>query len=167
MHGELLRRIFGDRDLLVAECIRRQLWLNLDAHQLAAMCCVLTYEPRRDEVNPPERHLPKGEFRTALARTESLWEELDEIEDELHVPRTIPLATSLAKPMFKWSNGAPLERVLEDAEMSAGDFVRWSKQTLDLLDQIGTVATGSLARTARQAADHVRRGIVAYTGMEQ
>ncbi len=167
VHGELLRRIFGDRDLLVAECIRRQLWLNLNAHQLAAMCCVLTYEPRRDEVNPPEGHLPKGEFRTALARTESLWEELDEIEDELHVPRTIPLATSLAKPMFKWSNGAPLERVLEDAEMSAGDFVRWSKQTLDLLDQIGTVASGSLARTAQQAADHVRRGIVAYTGMEQ
>lgn len=167
VHGELLRRIFGDRDLLVAECIRRQLWLKLDAQHLAAMCCVLTYEPRRDEVNPPVGHLPKGEFRTALARTEELWEELDEIEDELRVPRTRPLATSLAKPMFKWSSGAPLERVLEDAEMSAGDFVRWSKQTLDLLDQLGTVATGNLARTARQASELVRRGIVAYTGTEQ
>ena len=167
VHGEMLRRIFGDRDLLIAECIRRQAWLELDPQQLAAMCCVLTYEPRRDEENPPLGHLPKGQFRTAFARTEELWLELDELEDAHHVPRTKPLATALAKPMYKWASGAPLDFVLEDAEMSAGDFVRWSKQTLDLLDQIGTVATGKLARTARQAGELVRRGIVAYSGVEQ
>jgi ATP-dependent RNA helicase HelY len=49
--------------------------------------------------------------------------------------------------------------------MAAGDFVRWAKQTIDLLDQISVVAEGDLARTARRSLDAVRRGIVAYSGV--
>ena len=49
--------------------------------------------------------------------------------------------------------------------MAAGDFVRWTKQTIDLLDQISLVADGDLARTARRALEAVRRGIVAHTGL--
>jgi ATP-dependent RNA helicase HelY len=56
--------------------------------------------------------------------------------------------------------------VLVDADMSAGDFVRWAKQTIDLLDQLSVVAEdAALARTARAALDGVRRGIVAYSSM--
>ncbi|NLT26343.1 MAG: DEAD/DEAH box helicase, partial [Microbacteriaceae bacterium] len=164
VHGQLLKRIFGERDLLVAECIRRRVWLDLDAPQLAAMACALTFEPRRDEENPPIGHLPKGAFRTAIARVEELWAQLDELEHEHDVPRTSPISTALAPAMFKWASGAPLDRVLEDAELAAGDFVRWSKQALDLLDQIATVGEGRLARTAGEAAGLVRRGIVAYSG---
>jgi ATP-dependent RNA helicase HelY len=47
--------------------------------------------------------------------------------------------------------------------MPAGDFVRWSKQTIDLLDQLVGVSDVALAKTARQALDLVRRGIVAYS----
>jgi ATP-dependent RNA helicase HelY len=53
--------------------------------------------------------------------------------------------------------------VLTLADMAAGDFVRWAKQTIDLLDQISLVAEPKLAKTARTALDAVRRGIVAYT----
>jgi ATP-dependent RNA helicase HelY len=49
--------------------------------------------------------------------------------------------------------------------MAAGDFVRWCKQTIDLLDQLSLVAEPELARTARQGLDAVRRGIVAYSGL--
>jgi ATP-dependent RNA helicase HelY len=50
--------------------------------------------------------------------------------------------------------------------MAAGDFVRWAKQTIDLLDQLSIVAEdGDLARTARRALDGVRRGIVVYTAV--
>ena len=56
--------------------------------------------------------------------------------------------------------------VLEDADMAAGDFVRWAKQTIDLLDQLSIVAPSpETARTARSALDSVRRGIVAYSSM--
>ena len=45
---------------------------------------------------------------------------------------------------------------------AAGDFVRWSKQVIDLLDQIKNAGDPDLAETARRATDAVRRGIVAY-----
>jgi ATP-dependent RNA helicase HelY len=43
--------------------------------------------------------------------------------------------------------------------------VRWTKQTIDLLDQISIVADGAVGRTARAALDAVRRGIVAYSSV--
>ncbi|CAB4572452.1 unannotated protein [freshwater metagenome] len=65
--------------------------------------------------------------------------------------------------MHRWASGGRLDDVLFDADMPAGDFVRWSKQTIDLLDQLVGVSDVALAKTARQALDLVRRGIVAYS----
>ena len=129
------------------------------------MAAALVYEPRRDEENPPERFLPKGAFRDALERTSELWEELDELEDRYRVPRTQPLATGLAPAMHRWARGGRLDSVLERADMQAGDFVRWSKQVLDLLDQLAKVAEGGLRSTAIEAQDAVRRGIVAMASV--
>ncbi len=42
--------------------------------------------------------------------------------------------------MHSWARGAALDRVLIEADMAAGDFVRWAKQTIDLLDQLSIVA---------------------------
>ncbi|KAB1644159.1 DEAD/DEAH box helicase [Gulosibacter chungangensis] len=165
-HGQRLKRIFGERDLLVAECIRRQVWLGLEPAALAAMACALTYEPRRDEENPPVGHLPKGGFRESLEQTEAIWERLDGLEREHRVPRTNPLATGLVPAMFRWASGSPLERVLERADLAAGDFVRWCKQAIDLLDQISQVETGKLAKAAQEASNLLRHGIVAYSGAE-
>ena len=164
--GRTMRRIYGERDLLVAESLRQGLWTGLDAPSLAAMACCLVYEPRRDEAGLGEHGLPRGAFRTAYQRTTALWAQLDELEKDHHLPGTEPLAPGLAGAMHAWARGALLERVLVDADMAAGDFVRWAKQTIDLLDQLSIVADDdALARTARSALDGVRRGIVAYSSM--
>ena len=114
---------------------------------------------------PGERGLPRGPFRTALSATESLWQRLDDLEQEHHLPGTEAVATGLAQAMYSWARGMPLERVLIEADMAAGDFVRWAKQTIDLLDQLSLVADAPLATTARKALDAVRRGIVAYSSV--
>ncbi|MBP2435796.1 DEAD/DEAH box helicase [Microbacterium amylolyticum] len=163
-NGRTMKRIYGDRDLLVAEAIRRDLWRNLDAASLAAIACALVYEPRRDEQNG-DFPMPRGDFREALDHTERLWAELDDLEQDHRLPGTSPVAAGLAHAMHLWARGQTLDRVLGSADMAAGDFVRWAKQTIDLLDQISLVAEGELARTARRALDAVRRGIVAYTGL--
>ncbi|WP_144877615.1 RNA helicase [Microbacterium sp. 1.5R] len=164
--GRTMRRIYGERDLLIAESLRQGLWKGLDAPSLAAMACCLVYEPRRDEANSGERGLPRGAFRSAYDRTTTLWAELDDLEKEHHLPGTEPLAAGLAGAMHTWARGGSLDRVLVDADMAAGDFVRWAKQTIDLLDQLSIVAEdGTLARNARTALDGVRRGIVAYSSM--
>ena len=164
--GRTMRRIYGERDLLVAESLRQGLWKGLDAPSLAAMACCLVYEPRRDEANSGERGLPRGAFRAAYEKTTDLWARLDDLEHDHHLPGSEPLAAGLAGAMHAWARGGMLDRVLVDADMAAGDFVRWAKQTIDLLDQLSIVADDAdVARTARRALDGVRRGIVAYSGL--
>jgi ATP-dependent RNA helicase HelY len=161
--GETLGRIYGERDLLVAESLRRGLWDSLDAPALAAMACAIVFEPRRDEGLVNERYLPRGPFLEALHETQALWSDLEDLESHHKLPGTAPLATGLCLAMHKWAKGARLDDVLFDADMPAGDFVRWSKQTIDLLDQLSQVASGTLQKNARTALDSVRRGVVAYS----
>ena len=163
--GRMLRRIYGERDLLVAESLRRGFWDTLDPPSLAAMATALVYEPRREEGELGDRYLPRGAFREALERTGTLWAELDDLEHDHKLPGSQPLSTGLALAMWRWANGTPLDAVLREADMAAGDFVRWSKQTIDLLDQLSVVADGPVGRTARAALDGIRRGIVAYSSV--
>jgi len=164
-HGTILRRIYGERDLLVAECLRRNVWSELDPAGLAAMAATLVYEPRRDEGQASDRYLPKGAFRPALEKTTELWSRLDDLEQQHRLPGTAPLSTGLSLAMNRWAQGARLDAVLGDADLAAGDFVRLTKQTIDLLDQVSLVANAKVGRTARTALDSIRRGIVAYSSV--
>ena len=161
--GATMKRIYGERDLLVAESLRRGLWTELDAASLAALACCLVYEPRRDEAG--DRALPRGAFRRALSDTQELWARLDDLERDHRLPGSEPVSTGLAQAMYLWARGVPLDRVLREADLAAGDFVRWTKQTIDLLDQLSMVADAPVATTARSALDAVRRGIVAYSAV--
>ncbi len=163
--GRTMRRIYGERDLLVAESLRTGIWKGLDAPALAALACSLVYEPRRDAGGPGEHGMPRGPFRRAFDETLTLWQRLDDLEREHHLPGSEPPSAGLSLAMYEWARGVALDRVLVDADMAAGDFVRWSKQTIDLLDQLSLVADPKLAATARAALDAVRRGIVAYSSV--
>ncbi|MDQ1555480.1 MAG: ATP-dependent helicase HelY, partial [Actinomycetota bacterium] len=65
----------------------------------------------------------------------------------------------------KWAQGASLDSVLSLSDLAAGDFVRWTKQTIDLLDQLSIVADSPVGVVARRALDSIRRGIVAYSSV--
>jgi ATP-dependent RNA helicase HelY len=164
-HGRILRRIYGERDLLIAECLRRGAWDDLDAAGMAAMAAALVYEPRRDEGQLSDRYLPRGPFRAALESTTDLWSRLDDLEREHRLSGSNPVSTSLSLPMYRWAKGASLDSVLQDADMAAGDFVRITKQAIDLLDQLSVVADAPVGATAREALDAIRRGIVAYSSV--
>jgi ATP-dependent RNA helicase HelY len=164
--GRTLRRIYGERDLLVAESLRRGIWDALDAPALAALAAALVYEPRREGTEPGERGMPRGHFRAALEATEAIWSELSDLEAEHRLPETEAPSAGISLATQRWASGAALDGVLRDADLAAGDFVRWMKQAVDLLDQISLVADGEVGRTARAAIDGIRRGIVAYSGVE-
>jgi ATP-dependent RNA helicase HelY len=163
--GKALRRIYGERDLLVAECLRAGVWDGLDAAGLAALASCLVFQPRREREEVGERGLPRGPFRAALEATEAIWERLSALEDAHRLPDSDPPSTGIALATQRWAQGAQLDGVLRDADLAAGDFVRWMKQAIDLLDQLSIVADGPLGRTARTAIDAIRRGIVAYSAV--
>ncbi|WP_350349918.1 DEAD/DEAH box helicase [Agromyces sp. G08B096] len=157
--GRILKRIYGERDLLVAECLRRGMWEGLDSAGLAAMAAALVYEPRRDD-RGVEYRLPKGRFRSALERTTDAWAVLDDLERDHRLAGSEAPSPALAQAMWSWARGAGLGTVLDDTDLAAGDFVRLTKQVIDLLDQISIVADAELSATARAAIDGVRRGVV-------
>ncbi|MBC7590941.1 MAG: RNA helicase, partial [Salinibacterium sp.] len=94
-----------------------------------------------------------------------LWSTLDDIERDHKLPGSDPLSTGLSLAMNRWAQGVSLDSVLLESELAAGDFVRMTKQTIDLLDQLSVVADGAVGRTARQALESIRRGIVAYSSV--
>lgn len=162
--GRQLRRIYGERDLLVAECLRTGAWDGIDAPTLAALASALVYEPRREDAGIV-REYPRGRFREVFEATEQRWAELSVLEEQRKLPQTEPLSAALASATFRWAQGGRLDVVLRDTDLAAGDFVRWMKQVIDLLDQLSLVADGELGRIARSAIDSVRRGIVAYSSV--
>jgi ATP-dependent RNA helicase HelY len=60
-----------------------------------------------------------------------------------------------------------LDAVLRDCGLPAGDFVRWTKQVVDLLGQVADASRDSpeVGANARRAADLLRRGVVAYSAV--
>ncbi|WP_144712064.1 RNA helicase [Curtobacterium pusillum] len=160
--GRRLQRIYGERDLLVAECLEAGVWKELTPAQLAAMAATIVYQPRREDAPGTEHALPRGAFRPALDETLDIWARLDDIERDARLAGSQPPTPAMAVGMFRWASGSALDDVLRTLDLPAGDFVRWSKQVIDLLDQIRNAGDDALAQTARRATDAVRRGIVAY-----
>jgi ATP-dependent RNA helicase HelY len=168
--GRRLARIWSESDLLVAECLRTGVWDSLGPAELAAAVSALVYEGRRPDDDTAA--MPRGPLSDALEATVRLWGELEADESERDLALTREPDLGFVWPVFRWARGEGLERVLRSTsglggELSAGDFVRWSRQVVDLLDQIaGAADDGSaLRRTARAAVDAVRRGVVAQSAL--
>jgi ATP-dependent RNA helicase HelY len=165
-HGERLSRLWGESDLLAAECLRHGVWAGLEPAELAAVVSALVYESRRE--NGPVPRVPAGRVSEALAATVRIWAELEDDERRHRIDRTREPDLGFAWPVHRWARGESLAAVLtaaeqNGAELSAGDFVRWCRQVLDLLDQIASVAgrDGGVGKAAAAAGSAIRRGVVA------
>lgn len=165
VHGSRLRRIYGERDLLVAECIRRQVWSELDPPQLAGMVAALVHEERHDDLPVRPGDLPPGVFAAVLANTEALWERLDKLERSHRLNGSEPLAAQRSWSLWQWARGANLNQVIDDGDVAVGDFVRLCKQVIDVLDHIAQVDDGPVGNAAEAAKGQVFRGIVALSSL--
>jgi ATP-dependent RNA helicase HelY len=168
--GRRLARIWSESDLLVAECLRTGVWDELGPAELAGAVSAVVYEGRR--VDEDTAAMPRGALAKTLEDTMRLWHELESEEAGLDLSLTREPDFGFVWPVYRWARGDSLERVLRSAsglegELSAGDFVRWSRQVVDLLDQIAGAADGGshLQTTARAAVDAVRRGVVAQSAL--
>jgi ATP-dependent RNA helicase HelY len=166
--GETLRRVYSEADLLVVEAIHREVWRDLDPAELAACVSSLVYEARGGSEGPPGEQgaPPTARVRTALDRLAELQDEIRSHEQAEGLELTRQLDPGFAGVAHRWARGDSLEEVLADEEITPGDFVRVTKQLIDLLQKIAQVAEDpALADTARAAIAGCQRGVVAYSGM--
>ena len=160
-HGDYLKRLYTEKDLLAAECLRLGIWKRLDPPSLAAIVSSMLHEPRRDEGDLSPR-MPNDEVGEAHAAMVRRWSLLEDSERSHMLPTTSCPDAGMAWMMHRWASGQRLEVVLRDSEIGAGDFVRRCKQVVDLLGQIGDSAPDrTLAVTAKRAIEAVMRGVVA------
>ena len=134
-HGRQLARLWSESDLLTAESLRNQIWEGLEPAELAAVVSALVYEARRDDAAAPR--VPPGAVSDALAATVRLWADLEADERRHRLERTREPDLGFAWPVYRWARGESLSVVLaaaekNGAELSAGDFVRWCRQVVDL-----------------------------------
>jgi ATP-dependent RNA helicase HelY len=168
--GRLLARIYSESDLLVAECLRSGAWEELDAAELAAVVSSVLYESRGDAPGPPDgTEVPTGKLRRALNQTRRLWTELRADEQRHRITQSREPADGFVSVVYRWATTGDLTTALAASDasgtgtpLSAGDFVRWCRQVLDLLDQVRNAApTPTLRATAKRAINDIRRGVVA------
>ncbi|SEO66419.1 DEAD/DEAH box helicase [Actinacidiphila rubida] len=169
--GRRLARLYGELDLLASECLRDGVWDELGPAELAGCASALVYESRQaDDAVAPK--LPSGNARAALGEMVRIWGRLDALEEDHRINQTEGVGQrepdlGFAWAAYRWASGHSLDAVLSDADMPAGDFVRWCKQLIDVLGQIGNAAPeGSpVRRNARKAVDGLLRGVVAYSSV--
>ncbi len=159
--GERLRRLYTEKDLLAAECLRAGLWKRLDPPSLAACVSTLVHEPRGEPGEVSVR-MPTDEVASAIAAMQRAHKELATVEEARGLTPTGAPEPGIAWSVHRWASGKRLDEVLRGSDLAAGDFVRRCKQIVDLLGQVADAsADEQVRRSARRAIDAVRRGVVA------
>ena len=162
--GNRLRRIYGDRDLLVALCLQAGAFDDLSAPEVAAFVSCLVFQAKREETGIRPK-MPSVSLESAVDIAVREWSVLTDREEQHKLPLSGEPELGLVWPMYKWAQGRSLLAALQGTELAAGDFVRWAKQVIDLLDQLVKVPDmdPKLVTLCRQAIPLVRRGVVAYS----
>ncbi|HEX5254058.1 MAG TPA: RNA helicase [Mycobacterium sp.] len=169
--GRLLARIYSESDLLVAECLRTGAWSGLKPAELAAVVSAVLYETRGGE-GPGAAFAadaPTQQVRQALQQTSRLSLALRADEQTHRIAPSREPDDGFVDVIYRWARTGDLAAALAAADpagtgspLLAGDFVRWCRQTLDLLDQVRNAAPDpELRATAKRAINDIRRGVVA------
>jgi len=169
--GRLLARIYSESDLLVAECLRKGLWKGLAPAELAAVLSAMVFESRGGDGPTPVHaiDMPTPAVRRALAETRRISDALRADEQGHRLAPSRQPDEGFVPAIHRWATTGNLSAALEVSDVAgngsplpAGDFVRWCRQVLDLLDQVRNAAPESSVRTAaKRAIDDIRRGVVA------
>ena len=181
--GQLLRSIYHECDLLIAESIRAGVFEGLDASQLAGLLSCFVYESKRAARAPhaakqvttkKKRSLNdrlgqerRGGIAERTSEIRMIAATISEVEDRFAVPHAKEPDGKFATTIAAWARGASLGTVLDVADVeigqtSPGDFVRNAKQVADLCEQLSRMRhLTDVADVAAEARDAVLRSVVA------
>ena len=159
--GEVLAGIFNESDLLVAELLRDGLLEGLGAADVAALASCVVYEHRSPEP-PPAPWFSSAEVRGRWRRLAALSDDLRADERSVGLGEHRPPDPTFAAVAHAWVAGEGFAEIVDAEELTGGDFVRTTKQLIDLLRQVASVAPSpSVRAAAASAAERARRGVVA------
>lgn len=159
--GGRLRFVYNEMGLLLTESIERGVFRHLGPAALAALLSCFVFEPRSDEREEPRwpESIIEAQYRDVLR----IWEELVSAERHHRLATTRAPEPGFVPIIHRWASGEDLDDI-DVGALAAGDFVRVTRQLVDLLRQVRD-AFPHLAGEARGALDLVDRGVVAAQGV--
>lgn len=161
--GAMLARLYTEGDLLLAEAVRAGHLDGLNPGEIAAVVSCVVYERRGldgDVPMPPSRWPTKTVSQRCKA-LDGIWKDLHLAERDAQLPESRQPDPGFTAAISAWVRGKDLGKILDEEEMTGGDFVRTIKQVVDVLRQVGAVAGDPQTRhAARAAADACVRGVV-------
>ncbi len=181
--GQLLRSIYHECDLLIAESMAAGVFDGLEPAQLAGVLSCFVFESKRaarthsaakqvttkkkrslnDRLGPERR----GNMSERLIEISVTAATIREVEDRFKVPHAKEPDGKFATIIAAWARGASLGTVLDLADVeigqtSPGDFVRNAKQVADLCEQLARMDhLTDVAHVAAEARDSLIRSVVA------
>ena len=175
--GKVLARIYAERDLLIAECLRTGVFEDLSAAELAGALSACVYEPRLSAQSIGLPVAPGSRLGQCLRAQLGVSHRIHDLESLARIEASSGAEPALAGAVQAWCDGAQLADILDATELTAGDFVRWCKQLLDVVGQIASLsppqdATPEQARTvtdlsmrAAEASLDLNRGVVSWSAV--
>ena len=159
-HGEMLASMFHECDLLVTESLRLGLLDGVDAATVAGLVSTFVYEHRSPD-DPPAPWFPDDMARRRWESIANLSDELRRLEIQHGVAEHRAPDPTFFAIAYAWVAGDGFAEVVGDEDLTGGDFVRTTKQLIDVLGQIGNIAPDPATRhEARSAAEAAFRGVV-------
>ena len=161
--GRMLARLYTEGDLIFAEAARTGLLDGLTMPEIAAVVSCLVFERRGLDggIPMPPRRWPTKTVSARCKGIDKIWKDLHLAERDAQLPETRQPDPGFTAAIYGWVNGIDLAKLLDDEEMTGGDFVRTIKQIVDVLRQVGMIALNpQTAAAARGAADACVRGVV-------
>ena len=175
--GKVLARIYAERDLLIAECLRTGVFEDLSASELAGALSACVYEPRLSAQSIGLPVAPGSRLGQCLRAQLGVSHRIHDLESLVRIEASSGAEPALAGSVQAWCDGAQLADILDATELTAGDFVRWCKQLLDVVGQIASLspppdaspeqarAVTSLSMRAAEASLDLNRGVVSWSAV--
>ena len=175
--GKVLARIYAERDLLIAECLRTGVFEGLGVGELAGALSACVYEPRLSAQSIGLPVAPGSRLGQCLRAQLGVSHRIHDLESLARIEASSGAEPALAGAVQAWCDGAQLADILDATELTAGDFVRWCKQLLDVVGQIASLspppdatpeqarAVTNLSMRAAEASLDLNRGVVSWSAV--
>jgi ATP-dependent RNA helicase HelY len=129
---------------------------------VAALASCFGFEPRTDQPSQPV--WPTEALGDRYDVVSELWTRLCDDERRNRLPTSRQPDPGFAAAAFAWASGKDLDELPAIDRLAAGDFVRVSRQLVDLLKQLRDTFP-SMEDDVRAALKMVDRGVVAAQGV--
>lgn len=160
--GELLRRLFVPAGLVLAECMARGDFVELDACDLAAATSFFTPSSSARERAAAEAH-PNPRLARVWGRAVEAAAHIERVAAAHDLDPPAGPDRSIAPALHRWCTTGSVAEALSAGEVTPGDLAREARQVAELLDQMCR-AEPALTVTAEFAQSKLLSGALADAG---